>query len=74
MYRGSLHNRKGTKGKDTDAGDAAGATGRGGFSVTWADARDGCTQGTGGRKAVQEPDIIYEFMKEAVSCISTLTI
>lgn len=40
-----------------------------------ADARNGCPQETGGgRKAVQEPDIIHEFIKEAVSCIYTLTI
>lgn len=58
-----------------DAGDAASATGCGGFSVTGTGARDGCPQETGGgRKAVQEPDIIHEFIKEAVSCIFTLTI
>ena len=37
--------------------------------------QDGCPQETGGgRKAVQEPDIIQKFIKEAVSCIFTLTI
>ena len=44
-----------------DAGDAASATECGGFSVTVADAQGGCPQVTdGGRKAVQELDIIYK--------------
>lgn len=39
MRRGSLRNRRRARGKETDAGDAASATGRGGFSVTRAEHR-----------------------------------